>query len=114
MQEEQDPVQPQRAAGTRASAAGAWLVTGQASASTASVATRPSASARGGITAARVMRWMWNHSPNSSSSGTPMCTKTKSENRRSLTASTARKLRASGAAIKGSASNHSRLAMAEN
>ena len=72
------------ASGTRASAAGAWLVTGQASASAASVADRPSASGRGGITAARVRRWMWNHSPNSSSSGTPRWTKTKSENRRSL------------------------------
>ena len=101
------------ASGTRASVAGAWLTTGLASASAASVANSPSASGRGGSTAARVMRWTWNHSPNSISSGAPMCTNTKSENRRSLTAPSTRKLRASGAASNGSASSHSAVAMAE-
>ena len=76
--------------------------------------TVPASSGRGGSTATRVMRWMWNHSPNSSSSGTPMCTNTKSENRRSLTAPEPRKLRAIGVGMKGRASIHSALAMAEN
>ena len=43
-----------------------------------------------------------------------MCTNTNSENSRSLTASTPRKLRASGAPSSGSASSHSAVAMAEN
>ena len=46
----------------------------------------PSASARGGKTSARLMRWTWNHRPKISSSGTPIWTNTKSENSRSLTA----------------------------
>ena len=57
---------------------------------------------------------MWNQRPNSSSSGTPMCTKMKSEKRRSFTASSARKLRVSGAASIGNASSHSAVAIAEN
>ncbi len=71
------------------------------------------ASARGGQTAARVRRWMWNHRPNTSISGRPMCTKTNSENRRSLTAPTARKLRAIADETTGSASTHSAVAVAE-
>ena len=89
--------------------------TGAPSASANSTPKRaPAPARRGGNTAARVRRWMWNHSPNTSSSGTPRCTKTNSENRRSPTAPTVRKLRASGAARSGSASSHSAVAMAEN
>ena len=113
MNEQQDPVERQR--GRHARQVGrAWLRTGAASASASRHASVPSASARGGNTAARLMRWMWNHSPNTSNSGTPMCTKTNSENSRSLTAATLRKLRVSGAASSGSASIHSAVACAEN
>ena len=92
------------APGTMDRSAGAWLITGcaQREREQRRDACR-SASARGGNTAARLMRWMWNHSPNTSSSGTPRWTKTNSENRRSLTAAALRKLRVSGEAKIGSA-----------
>ena len=94
--------------------AGAWLITGCTSARANSAATQPPARRRGGNTAARLMRWMWNHNPNTSSSGTPRCTKTNSENSRSLTAAVLRKLRVSGEPKTGSASSNSAVAMAEN
>ena len=99
--------------GTVARSAGAWLDTGAAMASATSVSVKAALTGRVGHTAARVRRWMWNHSANSSSSGTPRWTKTKSENRRSLTAASTRKLRANGAASSGRLSIHSAVAIAE-
>ena len=60
------------------------------------------------------MRWMWNHNANTDSSGTPRCTNTSSEKRRSLSAAALRKLRVNGAANKGNQSSHSAVASAEN
>ena len=57
--------------GTRDRSASPWLTTGSATDSATNVAVMPTASRRGGNTAARLMRWMWNQSPNTSSSGTP-------------------------------------------
>ncbi len=94
--------------------AGGWLVIGAPSASTHSTAKVASASGRGGNTAARVSRCTWNHRPKIIISATPRWTKTKSENSRSPTAPTVRKLRASGVASSGSASSHSAVATAEN
>ena len=92
-----------RAPGTWARSAGAWLMTGCTTASSSKRGDAARASARGGNTAARLMRWMWNHRPNTSSSGTPRWMKTSSENRRSLTDAASRKLRVSGVAKSGSA-----------
>ena len=100
--------------GTLPRSAGAWLSTGRRAASASSVRPLPTASARAGNTAARLMRWMWNHRPNTSSKGTPRWTNTNSEKSRSLTAVLARKLRASGVAKSGSQSSSSALAVAEN
>ena len=102
------------APGASATSAGAWLITGATSASASSAAKVPQASARGGNTAARLRRWMWNHRPNSSSSGTPRWMNMNSENSRSATAPAVRKLRAIGDPKTGSQSSHSAVAMAEN